>query len=229
MNPIDKIKLKKLQELIDQKRKKNKENGKYSLFYSKKIDNIFFKYKNAKYSSIKDLYNMISSWDNRCKLSYEDGVSLDEISNDPNYTIAIHRTNLGLDNISKSNELKDIMTNGLTNYGHMNAFGGSGFIKSPHLGLTTSVFSGIDGYINLIASYKNNDAVIIFAFPSDIVNGELDIKKNHEQEIYNYDERYMYQATIKPEYIIGVLVKGKEGKLDKFYTREELLNIKKIT
>ena len=98
------------------------------------------------------------------------------------------------------------MCNGLINNGHINATGGGVFLnEAPDVALTMTPFRGISGIINLAGSYKGNNTAVIAAFPKDLVTEDLENKENKENQIYMIimvDFDY-----IKPEYIVGALIK----------------------
>lgn len=237
MNLIEKGKIELLKRKIESKKTQKKEEGRFSLYHAKFCEKMIESYK--KYENIKWLEEVIDGWDDYCKLSYEEGMSLDKLIEDPNYVVAIHRTNLDLDRDKKglttSDGLQSIMTKGLINFGHANATGGGAYLNTvPEISLTMSPVDGLGGYINLVSNYKNNDTVILAAFPkakfdensvliSGLVDKNLNIVNGLTETIYDTTDRF---PKIKPEYIIGAILKKNNG-LDEFYTREEIINYNK--
>jgi hypothetical protein len=134
----------------------------------------------------------------------------------------IHRTNLGFDpdesGLQQNDILENIMNDGLMNSGHLNDNGA--YDKKPLLTSTLSPLTGLSGVINLISSYKDNDVTIIVAFPKRIVNAEGNIINQSDYSVV-YDVS-KYPPKVKPEYIVGAILKKKNG-LDEFYSREEII------
>ena len=227
MGIFDKKKLALLQEKVEIIKSEAKKSGKFSLFCTR-----FASEKLGRadgYKGYKYLYEMFLEKDKICNIPYEVGMTLDELSYTD--TILVHRTNLFLDKnssgIEKNDSLYSIVTEGLKNYGHRNAYGGGAFSSDVlDLSLTTKPLVGLSGYINLFSSYKENDTVIILKFPSELVNkdGEV-VNKSEYTKVYNMN---IDPPTVKPEYIYGIIFKKKD-KLDEFYSREEIfkeLNMK---
>lgn len=173
------------------------------------------------------LYNMVEGWDDVCNLSLETGEYISSLwREDVDKIPAIHRANVGdikMDGDIPTNvNLLDIMKNGLINNGH--AMQG-GFVKgAPSLSLTATPLDSFTGMINLLASYKNNNVIIVLQFPRLLVDKDLRFTtEGVANTIYNKDGNI---HVIKPEYILGVIVKSKEG-LDQFYSREQILSVNK--
>ena len=197
---------------------KQKDNlkGKFSLFDSSFAREFFSK--DLEYNKRKYFFDLINDWDEKCNIPYNIGISLDRIAKDN--TVMIHRTKLDIDNDVENNEnLQNIMNNGLRNYGHGNAVGGSAFVDDPSLTLTMTPLKGISGWINLLSSWHENDSVIIAAFPKELVkdDGEFANDKSASM-IYDYNGKI---PSVKSEYLVGVIIK-KEDTLDEFYTRDEI-------
>ena len=119
----------------------------------------------------------------------------------------------------KINILSDIAENGLINNGHLSS-GTNVEISEPSL--TLSPLKVFKGFINLIASYKDNNAVIIYSFPSELVNDECDFKSEKAKDII-YDMSG-YKPHIKHEYIVGTIIKNPNG-IDKFLTHDKMLKL----
>lgn len=198
--------------------KKHKKNGTYSIFKSSLFKSVSDK-KTRKY-----LLDIFFNIDDNCNIPEYCGKMLDELYNNSNYVVGIHRTNLYDLDIDGSNVrsemLETIANEGIINQGHLVS---SGFYeKCPPLSRTLSDFKGIAGYINLFGSYKDNNAIIITAFPSEIVNEELEFKNNdYAPLIYNFVGNSVY---IKPEYIVGTIIKNENGN-DIYLSYEEMLNV----
>ena len=118
------------------------------------------------------------------------------------------------------------MNEGLKNYGHANAIGGGAFSRDiPSLTLTMTPLKGLTGYINLISSYKSNDAIIFAFFPKQLVkeDGEI-VEQSKYSEVYDLSQ---YPPKIKTEHMMGVILKKDNG-FDEFYTRDEVINSRNI-
>lgn len=218
---FDNIKINLLKKKIETEKEISKKNNRFSLFHTK----IFNDYINSSnnYEALESIYNVGNSW--KGNLSYNFGISLEDFVNRDDLSVCVHRTYLGLDSESsglpQSSVLNSIMSDGLINNGHANAFGGSAFLEGyPSLSLTTTPIDGVGGYVNFIAPYKDNDATIIMAFPTEYVSKDGNIIKGNEDKIYDISNDLYY---IKPEYIIGALLK-KENGFDEFHLRDEILN-----
>ncbi len=190
--------------------------GKYSLFETTFAKEFFAK--DLDYKKREYFFDLIKGWDEKCNIPYNIGVSLDRISNDN--TVMIHRTKLDIDNdVENNKKLQSIMSNGLYNYGHGNAVGGSAFIEEPPLTLTMTPLKGIPGWINLLSSWHENDSVIIAAFPKELVNKDGEFTNNKSASmIYEYNDKI---PCIKSEYLVGAIIKN-QNTLDDFYTRDEI-------
>lgn len=199
--------------------KKDKE-GKYSIFSS----DAFKKYINS--DSIDIIFDIVREWDEGCNLSTELGEALNNISRDENNMIAFSRVYLAaLDketNIIKSDEIADIAKYGLENNGHVNS--SAAIQKVIHPSLKLSPFVGIEGWIQLIGSYKNNNAIILYSLPKQYVDEDCHFTSpNADKIIYNYSENGI--PLIKPEYLIGMIVKNKDNAIDVFLTRDDMLGL----
>jgi hypothetical protein len=142
--------------------------------------------------------------------------------------VFVHRTNLHLNSNEKTNgipnnkDLYNIMHDGLKNYGHANAAGGSAFLNStPSITCTMTPLEGFAGYVNLISPYKENDAIVLACFPKDWINGDGDLKGNiKDTDIYNFIDDV---PAVKPNHILGALLKQEDGSW-KFHFRDEIIN-----
>ncbi len=212
---------------------KANENNKYSMFNVTDISKVFDS--DIKYDAKKSIYEIALSWEPYLNLPYAVGVSLDFLSQDPDYIVCIHRAFLSLDRTQKglqmSDSLEDVMSNGLINYGHKNAYGGSAVVDVPDLTLCMTPLKGIGGWVNFASPWHDNDSIVIASFPrakydengkliSGIVNdnGEIvDYSRINEIYDFSYDD-----PRVKPECIAGVILK-KDNSFDEFYTTDEVL------
>ena len=216
MEMYDNEKLKLIKEKALLKGQEAELNGRFSLFQSNYVTESLNKCN--EYSKAEYIYDMVSDYDEKCKIPYEIGMQIDKLASVEN--VFVHRTNLYLDKgsngIPDSEALYSIMNDGLKNLGHMNA---GGFVRDiPSLSLTMTQLKGLSGYINLVSSYKSNDTIIIASFPKDMIN-EDGYPVGDPSEIYNLDDKV---PKIKPEYIIGAFLKKDEGLWD-FYYRDEIV------
>lgn len=202
------------------------ENDRFSLFELCFVKDFFRKIEILNNEeAYKDIFEMVDGWDNRCKLPRKAGEYINKmILENPDCILAIHRTYLG--HYDRSNQipynklLEDIMKIGLTNNGH--AMQG-GETDNPSLSLTTNPLDSLGDIVNLIGSYNSNNTTILLMFPRNLIDEELDfINKEDAEKIYTLDYNIPH---INPDYILGAIIKNKNG-LDEFYTREELLNSK---
>ena len=202
---------------IGLQREEAHKNGRFSMFDIGIIN------ENMNYDSLRNMYTILNSWESSCNIPYSVGESLITLMKDN--TVMIHRTNLGLDinqeGLDFNDDLIDIMSNGLKNQGHINAAGGGAFTKGyPPLTLTMTSLEGLSGFINLVSSYKENDTIIITAFPKDLVNKEGNLVQGHNySEIYELDDNI---PRVKNQYMVGAILK-KKNRLDEFYTRDEII------
>jgi len=214
---------------ISNNQKNMQESNRFSLSHTQSFNDLLEKAKNYEidYDKLKSIYDIFGSWDKYSTVPYDLGIWLDNETKNPDTTLAIHRTNfpaLDIEDLSKCEQLESIMNKGLVNYGHINVGGNVGI---PEVALTMSPLSTATDFINLIGSYKDNNVTIIASFPSNIIDDECHfINKNEEtiQEIYNFEDENYSVPFIKPEYIIGALIKNEKG-IDTFLTRAELLNV----
>ena len=221
MNIFEKRKISLLKEKIEAHKFDAHNHGRFSLFDAKFAVDSFNK--NLNYESAKSYYEIIEDWDEKCNLPYEVGVSLDKLATDN--TVMIHRTHLGLDTSTEgliyNDVLFDIMNDGLKNQGHANAVGGSAFSDlPPSLTLTMTPLKGLSGYVNLLASYKSNDVIIVAAFPKELVDDEGEVTDQSRYcDIYDLSE---FPPRVKKKYMVGAILKKDNG-LDEFYLRDEVI------
>lgn len=178
------------------------------------------------YERFEMFYNMIKSWDDVCTLSLETGQYVSNLwLSDLNKLPAIHRTHLydysNEDGIPYCDDLHSIMSDGLVNYGHAN-LGAPQDI--PALSLTTTPLDNFTGMLNLIGSYKNNNTTVILQFPREYVGEDLQFRNDQAADVI-YDRSSGF-CVIKPEYILGAIVKS-DNDFDQFYSKEQLLSVDK--
>ena len=178
------------------------------------------------YERYMTFFDLIEGWDKKCSLSLESG---EYVSNlwlaDTNKIPAIHRMYLHgytyEDGVPYSEELKDVMEEGLSNYGFGNQ---GGVVGVPDLSLSATPIDSFTGMINLIASYKTNNTTVLMQFPRDLVDSSLGFTSEEASDVI-YDKSTGYYI-IKPEYILGAIVKNDNG-FDQFYSKEQLLSVDK--
>lgn len=222
MSLIETMKIRLLKEKVKAYRRAAHDQGRFSLFDAKFATDIFSKETNYEY--LNWIYEVILGWDKLCNIPYGVGISIDRLAHDS--TVMIHRTRLDLDTSSaglpNSEDLYNIMNDGLKNYGHMNAVGGGAFSSTPpSLTLTMTPLTGLTGYINFVSSYHGNDAIVIAAFPKELVDEDGTLNNNVTwDQIYELSE---YPPRVKNEFMAGAILKKSNG-LDEFYTRDEIIN-----
>ena len=169
------------------------------------------------YKRYEFFYDIMNSWEDSCTFSRETGEQLDSFFTDPRTVSAIHRTNAGIIDYSSevptSNILNSIMKDGLINNGH--AMQGV-FMDIPSLSLTTTPVTTFGELVNLVGSYKGNNAIVVLDFPTELVNPDLSFKG---EDIYTKKDGY---NVIDPQYIRGAVIKNVNGR-DRFYTKEQIL------
>ena len=164
-------------------------------------------------------YNLMYGWDEVCNFDRETGEYLNSLFVDPNYVTAIHRGYLGPINpneVMANRNISDIMNLGLINNGH----GMQGvFDDIPSLALTTTPMTSFGDLINLVGSYKDNNATVVLQFPTEEVDSDLSFKG---KDVYIKRNGINY---IDPKYVKGIIVK-QENARDKYFSKEELLGLK---
>ena len=203
-------------------------NDKYSFFYFKTIADRLSKCKT--YVELKEVYDMVNEMDNKMNISYNDGLALNTLASDQELVMCVNNDNLKLkDSLYDSihyERLEKIMEKGLT----VNKQDDDNE-SVPLLSLTTSSLNTPEGMNFLTSPHKENDCVLLFAFPSRLVSPEGEIKEiefenklddpNNLNRIYNYKNG---KFIIKPEFIFGVYMIDRENsnKYD-FYKRADIL------
>ena len=200
---------------------------------SKELFSLFFtKYINDQFSSMTDsgqmqrYFDIVKKIDKNCNILLNEGMKLDELSKDNR--VFIHRTHLDINQkvggIPQNEDLYNILTDGLKNYGHMNASGGSAFSNCPPaLTLTMSSLNTLAGYKDLLTPYKGggmeeNNVIVVAAFPSFLVTDDGRPVTGNYNDIYDLNGEV---PTIKPEFMKGALVKKDNGYWI-YYPKEEI-------
>ena len=202
------------------------DDGRYSFFEFDRIKEILAKCEKInKYDKYEFFFDLAQGWDKECRLSRATGEQINAFMRDGSNVTAIHRTDVGRitskDGLPNNKNINSIMNEGLINNGH--AMQGA-YTDIPPLSLTTSPLITFGDLINLVGSYKNNNVTVILQYPRELVTNDLHFTSEElGRKFYGSDGK---EHVIEPEYIMGVIVKSKEG-LDEFYSREQLLNLNK--
>ena len=196
-----------MQSEIDSIIENAEENGRYSLFMN---DGVMAKLYGP--DRVK-LFATIKKIDSNFNLPLEFGRFLEDVSNDPDYVIGVHRANYIYDG-DNSNQLMSVMSEGLLNQkiGNEQA--------RPSNTFTLFDSNSIGGLLAFADGYKENNTTVVAAFPSYAVDEELNIK----DEIFIDDIYDMSGDTprIKPEHIVCAIKKESNG-LDSVILRSEFL------
>lgn len=209
---------------IERAKAKAVKNHLYSLFFSRFIDKQFSSMTDG--SQMEEYYNLVKKMDRNCKILLNEGMRLDELSE--KNKVFIHRTYLDINpivsGIPKNEDLYNILTKGLKNYGHMNATGGSAFTTyvSP-LSLTMSSLNTLAGYKDLFTPYhgggvNENNVIIVAAFPDFLVTDDGRPVTGNFNDIYDLSGDV---PCIKPDFMKGALVKKNTGYWV-YYSKEEI-------
>ena len=171
------------------------------------------------YDAYSYIFQILSKPNSDATISLSTGEYLNKLMKDCNGVLGIHRTNVGkidyIDGIPTNINLSDIVNNGFINNGHLSS---GMMIENPSMSLAVSPFYNIDGLLNLVSPYKDNNVIILFQFPNDIMSKDLR---------FNVDPKDFYQSDnrVSPKYILGVIIK-ENNKLE-FYSLEQLTNVNK--
>ena len=207
--------VKEIKDRIELIKQEAETKGRFSLFHAQYMIDLFDRM--TEYDKVEYFYDLIKGHDEKCKIPYEVGMQIDKLVSTER--VYIHRTKFYLNtdnhNDPECDQLYSIMNDGLKNYGHTNA--GGKVAGLPNLDLTMSPLEGIPGYINLVSSYKDNDTVIIAAFPKNVLKEDGYPVKDYS-DIYDMVDN---TPAVKPQYIVGALLKKDEGFWD-FYYRNEI-------
>lgn len=205
-----------IHEIID----KDLLDNKYSLFSFDIVKDYLRKAQDLdNYNAYSYLFRILYKKNSVATISLSTGDYLNNLLKDCNGVLGIHRTYVGkidyIDGIPTNINLSDILNNGFINNGHLS----SGVIsKNPSMSLAVSPFYDINGLLNLVSSYKNNNVIILFQFPNDIMSKDL---------YFKVDPKSFYQSdnSVSSEYILGVIIKD-NNKYD-FYSLEQLTSVNK--
>ena len=203
-----------IHEIID----KDLLDNKYSLFSFDIVKDYLRKAQNLdNYNAYSYLFRILYKKNSVATISLSTGEYLNNLLKNCNGVLGIHRTYVGkidyIDGIPTNINLSDILNNGFINNGHLS----SGVIsKNPSMSLAASPFYGITGLLNLVISYKNNNVIILFQFPNDIMSKDL---------YFKVDPKDFYQSDncVSPKYIIGVIIK--ENNKFEFYSLKQLTSV----
>ena len=214
-NEILKFKLQ-IYEIIN----KDLANDKFSLFEFDVVKAFFREAQDLNnYDAYLYMFNAIRGWNDSSNINRETGEYLNNLMKEKQGVLGIRRTNTGgfeyINGIPTNGELQDIMNNGVINNGHLS----SGVVSdNPDLNLALSPFYSIDGIIFLVSSYKDNNSIILFQFPEEVVDKDL-LFKIDPSDFYTSGDN-----CISPEYILGVLVK-EENRIT-FYDKDQIMSVK---
>lgn len=195
-------------------------DNKYSLFSFDIVKDYLRKAQDlGNYNVYSYVFRILCEKNSVATISLSTGKYLNNLLKDCNGVLGIHRTYVGkidyIDGIPTNINLSDILNNGFINNGHLS----SGVIsKNPSMSLAVSPFYDINGLLNLVSSYKNNNVIILFQFPNDRMSKDL---------YFKVDPKAFYQSdnSVSSEYILGVIIK-ENNKYD-FYSLEQLTSVNK--
>ena len=222
MGLFDRNKINAILTEIEKIKKEAQDNGRFSFFHTQYAEDLFKKVKI--YKDLKFFYDLFKEHDENFKIPYEVGMNLDKLIHEKQ--VFIHRTNLDMNisgpDIGNNVLLTSIMEEGLANNGHAFAVGGGAYSDDPPpLRMTMSPLGDVEGYINLVSPYKDNDTIVIAAFPKDIIDMEGEPTRNYS-DIYDLSQ---FPPKVKTEYMVGAIIKKDEGLWD-YYSRDEILKLK---
>ena len=218
MEQLEQEKLDLLRQKVELKKQEYEKKGLFSLYHARFANDIL---KLNNYEAVNSICEMIDSWEGSYIIPYKVGISIDSFVNNPNLVVCIHRTKLQMEEKDApiNGRLKNIMEEGLINYGDVNAYGGSGFSnKIPDLIKTTTPLVGLSGYINFISSYHQNNVIVMMSFPKEFVSKHGEIIGDYSN-VYDLSEK---NPRVKPEYMMGAIVKDENGVFN-FYTKDEII------
>ena len=168
-------------------------------------------------------YDLLKEWDNYGNLPKNISDLLENLINDSNYHIGIHRTGgygmIEVDDIFSSELLHDIFQKGLYITGDLS----SGVDHKGEIIHPNKNISPLNNMLEVVmlckSSYKRSTGGVITAIPSKYVTSSYKIKDGCADKVYYKVDN---QWTLKPEYLVG-FVSQNEGNC-KFYTKNEILN-----
>ena len=198
-------------------------DNKYSLFSFDIVKDYLRKAQDLdNYNAYSYLFRILYKKNSVATISLSTGEYLNNLLKNCNGVLGIHRTYVGkidyIDGIPTNINLSDILNNGFINNGHLS----SGVVSdNPEINLALSPFYSIDGIIFLVSSYKNNNCIILFQFPEEVVDKDL-LFKIDPSDFYTSGDN-----CISLEYILGVLVK-EENKIT-FYDKDQIISVKEFS
>lgn len=208
-----------MQKNINEYQERSIAENKYFLLSSEYAKTVFEKTKNLK--NYIYFFELFKHWDDYGSISLEIGQYIEQIIEDKNLNIGIHRTGgLGLidnNNLEENELLKNIFTIGLKNNGDLS----SGIVSKTtiHPNKTISMLTNpLTAIILLKSSYKDSKGAIITCFPSQYVDKNSEII-TEENNIYYRDSKG--NLIIKPEYLIGYI--ANEDGICTYYPKEKFL------
>lgn len=205
---------------VDKIRREALDNGSYTLFNCEQAKRFF--QEGMSNDTMESFFELFSEWDNYGNsIPFELGCYLEELINNPEISVGIHRTSIDGD-VFNSKILSSICEKGLINSADL-SYGA--FTDKPEPNKTISF---VERMLNLVimlkSSYKGSEGCVLVAIPSAYFTKDGDMKKEHFEDIYNVGD---IAPTIKPEYIKGYIGPF-EGEY-KLFAREEILSNKKST
>ena len=192
----------------------------FSLFNSKEGKRIFDKKTN--YEALEFFYDLYKGWDETGgDIPIELGDYLSQLIEDPNLLVGIHRS--GAISYPENTEILDsICEKGLTNNGDISS---GVYSERPEPDKTVSF---VDAILNLVimlkSSYKSSNGAILVAIPSEYMDENKCMKKEHFDDIYDTSNG---SANIRSDYILGYLT-SVDGEY-RLISKEEVLQNKKNT
>ena len=220
MSLFEKTKIVLLRKKINLIIEKAKQDGRFSLFMANFVQT---KFKECNtYKGFKYFFDLIESWDEKCKISYQIGIQIDNLATEN--VIMIHRTKLSSESSFNDKILFNIMNEGLINYGHENDAGVAIFNQGmPSMTLTSTPLIGLEGYINLLSNFRGSNSAILMIFPKEYLNddGRVVDKSVYNQIYYKKDGEKDYR--IRPEYMLGVYLIDETGAFA-YYSKDQVLN-----
>lgn len=172
--------------------------------------------------SIDYTYKIIKQWDEYGDMPQEVGDLLEELIQDENYVIGIHRTGgygmIDVEDIYRSDMLHSIFSKGLYMTGDLSTgVDHQGQMLNPNKNISP-LNNIIEAVMYCKSSYKDSTGGVITKIPKEYVTTSYSLKAEHGQDIY---EKVDNQWTLKPKYLVGFV--SQEKGVCKFYSKEEIL------
>lgn len=188
------------------------------------LDSEYFKSREKRGGNLETIREIVEEWDAYGSIPKELGVKIEEMINDPNITVGIHRTggNGLIDNkaVLQNKMLNNIFREGLYNNGDV--FVGGAKVETPDPAKTISPFHSIlDAVMMMKSPYKDSAGGVLVAFPSNLVDSEGGFIGKSGNQIYNYIDTI---PAIKPEFLLGYVSQDKGH--CQFYPKEMFLSSK---